>query len=116
MNRPLSVFAIAAVTLVTVPVTCAGQTRQEQAAAILARVDSPANWTARHPLPPGPTVIIIRGRPEDGPFGPLRDLPPTAPLSTGSEYFGPAFVFAPFSSHPGGHHAPASSSRGGGRR
>jgi len=97
--------------LAAVPAVSSGQTRQEEAAAIMARVDSPANWTNRHPLPPGPTWTVIHGRPEDGPFGPLKDLSPTAPLSTGSESFGPAFVFAPFarSSHRGNGGASAAS-------
>jgi|SRR5579864_637887 len=115
MNTVRLLGAIVAFT--SVPVVCGGQTPQEEAAAILARVDSPANWTNRHPLPAGPTVIVVPGRPEDGPFGPLKNLTPTSPLSTGSESFGPAYVFAPFGpSHFGGHHATAGSSRGGGRR
>jgi hypothetical protein len=115
MNHPLSIFAIVGLALVAAPATCAGQTRQEQAAAILARVDSPANWTNRHPLLLGPTVIVIPGRPEDGPFGPLKDLAPTSPLSNGAYSFEPSFVFAPFSSRVGGHHA-AGSSHGPSRR
>jgi hypothetical protein len=106
----------AVVAFASVPAVCGAQTRQEQAAAILARVDSPANWTNRHPWPAGPTVIVIHGRPEDGPFGPLKDLGPTSPLSTGSEYFGPAFVFEPFPSHFGGHRTSAGGSSRGGRR
>jgi hypothetical protein len=51
-------------------------------------------WLAAHqfalPSPyPGPQVVIIGGHPEDGPFGPFKDLPPTAPLSNDPYYFGP---------------------------
>jgi hypothetical protein len=48
------------------------------------------------PYPSGPQVVII-GNPDDGPFGPFKDLPPTAPLSNGPYLFGtPLFYGGPF--------------------
>lgn len=52
--------------------------------------------------PPEPQVVII-GRPEDGPFGPFREFPPTAPLSNDPYYYGPSMFygepFFPFRRH-----------------
>ena len=85
--------AILLTVLVAAPAVCGAQSRQEQSAAIMAKVDSTANWTNRHPLPNGPIIIVVHGRPEDGPFGPLKDLSPTAPLSNGSYSYGPSYLF-----------------------
>jgi hypothetical protein len=86
------VITVILTVIVFVPALCDAQSRREQSAAILAKVDSTANWTNRHPLPNGPVMIVIHGRPEDGPFGPLKDLPPTTPLSNGSYSYGPSYV------------------------
>ena len=57
--------------------------------------------------PPGPLVVII-GNPEDGPFGPFKELPPTAPLSNGPYQFGPSWFYGgPFLTS-GRRHVPAS--------
>ena len=57
--------------------------------------------------PPGPQVVII-GHPEDGPFGPFKELLPTAPLSNGPYQFGPSWFYGgPFLTS-GRRHVPAS--------
>jgi hypothetical protein len=79
----ISVLGAALVLFAGQSVPSFGQSRQQTAAAILAQSDSPANWTHGRPFVPerpGPSVTILGGRPEDGPFGPLT-LTPIEPLS-----------------------------------
>lgn len=92
-------FAALVVLSVWQPVSSFAQTRAETAAAILARVDSPANWTHRQTFDSG-SVTIIGGRPQDGPFGPL-ELGPIAPLSRQPYAYWPEpfYGYAPTFSH-----------------
>ena len=67
----------------------------EQALAILARLDSPSNWTNRFSCSDcdGPRVTIVPYRAGEGPFGPFP-VDETAPLNWGSFYQMPIYRLA----------------------
>ena len=72
-----------------------------EALAILARMDSPSNWTNRFICSDcdGPHVTVMPYHPDDGPFGrfPVYELPPIATGSYyGSWYHGSSYYSAPF--------------------
>lgn len=76
-------------------VTSAPKPSAEQALAILARMDSPSNWTNRFTCGDcdGPRVTIAPYRAGDGPFGPFPhyEMPP---LYFGSFYQTPVYQSA----------------------
>jgi hypothetical protein len=69
-----------------------------EALAILARMDSPSNWTNRFICRDcdGPHVTVVPYHPDDGPFGrfPVYLMPPLAT----SSYYGSWYYGAPYAS------------------
>jgi hypothetical protein len=86
-------------------VTPAERIPPAKALAILARLDSPSNWTNRFHCSDcdGPRVTIVPYHPGDGPFGPfpVYYLPPHYFTSYGGSYYAPYYT----STYPYGRRA-----------
>ena len=80
-----------------------------EALAILARMDSPSNWTNRFVCRDcdGPHVTIVPYHPDDGPFGrfPVYELPLATSSYYGSWYYGASYYRAPYMSYYGARYA-----------
>jgi hypothetical protein len=94
------------VVLAQIVVSAAPPLPPAEAAAIMARLDSPANVTGRvlWPAADGPLVVIVGSSPTAGPFGEFAPFPPSFPLDgtwlrQRPAVYGRAFVH-PFGGRP----------------